>query len=137
MTASRSPRQQTKGRHFKPLLERLEDRLTPVGQPFVEAPVIHSVNDVLSTTLIAHAGPAVGDVTDYTGLVANGGTAFNNSTASQVQGAPMRLLQRPTLVVNPGDTIELTLINGIQDVPGYTTFGPTNLHAHGLHVSPL
>ena len=35
----------------------------------------------------------------------------------------------PTLRVNPGDRIELTLINSLDE--------PTNLHFHRLHVSPL
>lgn len=34
----------------------------------------------------------------------------------------------PTLRVRPGDRIELTLVNGLGE--------PTNLHVHGLHVSP-
>jgi FtsP/CotA-like multicopper oxidase with cupredoxin domain len=136
MTASRYPRQ-TKSNCFRPRVELLEDRITPVGQPFVEAPVIHSVNGVLTATLVAKTGPTVVDATDYTGFVANGGTVFNNATTYQVQGTPMGLLQGPTLEVNPGDTIHLTLVNGLQNVPGYTTYGPTNLHTHGLHVSPL
>lgn len=35
----------------------------------------------------------------------------------------------PTLRVSPGDRIELTLVNLLYE--------PTNLHFHGLHVSPL
>ena len=122
---------------FKPVVERLEDRLVPVGQPFVEAPVIQSVGGTLTATLIAKTGPTVVDVNDYNGFVANGGTVFDNSTTYQVQGAPMGLLQGPTLMVNPGDTLDITIINGIEEMPGYTTFGPTNLHTHGLHVSQL
>jgi suppressor of ftsI len=34
----------------------------------------------------------------------------------------------PTLHINPGDRVELSLINSLDE--------PTNLHFHGLHVSP-
>ena len=34
----------------------------------------------------------------------------------------------PTLVVNPGDTIDLTLDNRLD--------AHTNIHFHGMHVSP-
>ena len=34
----------------------------------------------------------------------------------------------PTLVVDPGDRIRVTLVNGLEH--------PTNLHTHGFHVSP-
>ena len=34
----------------------------------------------------------------------------------------------PTLVVDPGDRIRITLVNRLED--------PTNLHTHGFHVSP-
>lgn len=139
MTATRPPRPSppTTRRRFRPRVEGLEDRLTPVGQPFVEAPVIQSVNGTLTATLVARTGPTVVDVTDYTGFVANGGTVFNNATTYQVQGSPMGLLQGPTLRVNPGDTLDITIVNQLQNVPGFTTFGPTNLHTHGLHVSAL
>jgi FtsP/CotA-like multicopper oxidase with cupredoxin domain len=122
---------------FKPVVESLEDRLVPAGQPFVEAPVIQSVGGTLTATLIAKTGPTVVDVNDYTGFVANGGTLFDNSTTYQVEGAPLGLLQGPTLMVNPGDTLNITIVNGLEDVSGFTTFGPTNLHTHGLHVSQL
>jgi FtsP/CotA-like multicopper oxidase with cupredoxin domain len=35
----------------------------------------------------------------------------------------------PTLRVRPGDRLELTLVNALEE--------PTNLHFHGLHVSPI
>ena len=34
----------------------------------------------------------------------------------------------PTLNINPGDRVELKLVNSLDE--------PTNLHFHGLHVSP-
>jgi FtsP/CotA-like multicopper oxidase with cupredoxin domain len=34
----------------------------------------------------------------------------------------------PTLLINPGDRVELSLVNSLDE--------PTNLHFHGLHVSP-
>src|SRR5262245_50899737 len=99
MATNRSPRPspQMKGRRFRPIVEQLEDRLVPVGQPFVEAPVIQSVGGTLTATLIAKTGDTMVDVNDYTGFVANGGTVFGNATTYQVPGAPMGLLQGPTL----------------------------------------
>lgn len=47
----------------------------------------------------------------------------------------------PTLRVNPGDHLRIHLENDLENlagIPGETdTSQPTNLHTHGLHVSPL
>src|SRR5262245_15825716 len=101
-------------RKFRPAVEALEDRLTPSMDPFVQPPVIKSVNGVLTATLTEKVGPAtVGDT-----AVTNAWT-YNGSYVG------------PTLMVYPGDLLDLTIVN---DLPAGQT---TNLHTHGLHVSPL
>src|SRR5436309_10867348 len=35
----------------------------------------------------------------------------------------------PTLLLNPGELLNVTVVNGTPEI--------TNLHTHGLHVSPL
>jgi FtsP/CotA-like multicopper oxidase with cupredoxin domain len=71
-------------------------------------------------------------------LRASGGVLAVDLTASRqvvdVSGSPLeaqpfnRRLLGPTLRVSPGDRLEVTLTNG--------TGEPTNIHYHGLHVSP-
>src|SRR5262245_25032737 len=104
--------EQPRRRRFRPALEALEDRLTPSMAHLVQPPAIHSVNGVLTATLTEGVGPAVvGDT-----LVTSAWT-YNNSYVG------------PTLMANPGDLLDLTIINQLGQ--------PTNLHTHGLHVSPL
>jgi suppressor of ftsI len=99
-------------RRVCPAVEALEDRLTPSMDPLVQPPVIHSVNGVLKATLTEGIGPAmVGDT-----AVTNAWT-YNGSYVG------------PTLMANPGDLLDLTIVNHLAE--------PTNLHTHGLHVSPL
>src|SRR5688572_18378451 len=110
----RLPLQPMKHRTHRPSFELLEDRLAPAGNPFAEPPVIQSVNGVLSATLTLAATPAlVGDTP-----VVNAWT-YNN------------LYTGPTLVAQPGDLLDITLVN---QLPAGQT---TNLHTHGLHVSPI
>lgn len=90
----------------------LEDRATPAMAPFAEPPVLASSGGVLKATLNQTVGPAV--VGDR--AVTNAWT-YNGTYAG------------PTLMVKPGDLLDLTVNN--------TTPEPTNLHTHGLHVSPL
>src|SRR5438093_309698 len=95
-------------------IEALEERMTPSGQPFVEPPVLQSdpTTHVLTATLVESVGPAqVGDT-----LVTNAFT-YNGSYVG------------PTLKVNPGDLLDITIVNQLGE--------PTNLHTHGLHVSPI
>jgi suppressor of ftsI len=81
------------------------------ADPFVEPPVIASRNGVLETTFEV----AVAD--------------------TEVGGTPVGIrvydgqFMPPTLAVRPGDTIRLRLENRIDD--------QTNLHYHGMNVSPL
>jgi FtsP/CotA-like multicopper oxidase with cupredoxin domain len=72
--------------------------------------VRRSVDGVLETTLRLARGPV--DV--------DGESATVMSFEGQYPG--------PTLMAKPGDTIKIKLINDLDDV--------TNLHTHGLHVSP-
>jgi suppressor of ftsI len=81
-----------------------------VGAPLAEPPVLHSAGGRLDVTLEAQLGPAVMGgraVTTYT---------FNGHAPG------------PTLRLQPGDALGVTLINQLDQ--------PTNLHTHGLHVSP-
>lgn len=98
---------------FRPSVERLEIRLTPSGAPLVEPPLIASdpITHTLTTTLVQAQGTAqVGDVS-----VPNAWT-YSGSYVG------------PTLAVKPGDLLNPTINNQLTE--------PTNLHTHGLHVSP-
>src|SRR5829696_543972 len=87
---------------------------TPVpfvtGANFVEPPVLHSADGRLDVTLEAQFGPAM-----------MGGRAVTTYTYNG--HAP-----GPTLRLHPGDSLGVTLTNQMDQ--------PTNLHTHGLHVSP-
>ena len=84
---------------------------TVQGQPFTEPPEIRSVDGMLRTTF---------DVHEATYAVAG----------QQVQGKTYGPgLVGPTLVVNPGDHIEIDLENDLDE--------ETNFHTHGLHTSPI
>lgn len=100
-------------RRCSAVLEALERRLALSGNPFAEPPVIFSdpVTHTLTTTLTQSQGTAtIGDDT-----VSDAWT-YNGSYVG------------PTLWVQPGDTLDVTIINNINQV--------SNLHTHGLHVSP-
>lgn len=100
------PAAKAKRRTFVPRIDYLEKRLTPVGNAFVESPVINDATDgtvdgIVSATLLATTGDTVVDPTGYTGFEANGGVVFGNAITYQVQGAPLGLFQGPTLMVTP------------------------------------
>jgi FtsP/CotA-like multicopper oxidase with cupredoxin domain len=84
---------------------------TRQGQPLVEPPVISSVQGVLRTTF---------DVRESTYDVA--GQLLQGKTYGPG-------LLGPTLVVNPGDHIEIDVQNHLAEA--------TNFHTHGLHTSPI
>jgi suppressor of ftsI len=102
---------------------------TPTPELLVQPPETRSVNGMLYTTLTAACGPVrLGDHT-FTGLLYNG------------------TYVPPTLRVRLGDTLRITFRNNLNDrpppdLPGY--FGPicagadtpSNLHFHGMSVSP-
>lgn len=88
-----------------------QDLATATGAPLAEPEVISSADGVLEATLeVASTDVEIGGVP----MVAQ---TYNGS------------YQPPTLRMRPGDHVEVTLVNSIDE--------GTNLHVHGLHVSPL
>ena len=83
---------------------------TPNGKKLAQPRMIRSANGVLEVTLTASQSLVPIDGTPVNALTYNGS------------------LPGPTLLVRPGDTLAVTLANRLND--------PTNLHTHGLHVSP-
>jgi len=99
-------------RRFRPVIETLEDRLALAGAPLTEPPVIRSANGVLTATLTMAVGPTtIGDTPVADAWMYNGSYVG------------------PTLVARPGDRLDLTIANYVPQT--------TNLHTHGLHVSPI
>jgi FtsP/CotA-like multicopper oxidase with cupredoxin domain len=84
---------------------------TPYGSYFYEPEVRSSRNGFLSTTLRASTIPTI----------AQGETVVTSVYEGTFPG--------PTLRVRPGDFLRVELINDLAQ--------ETNLHVHGLHVSPL
>ena len=82
----------------------------PSGKELAQPKLLRSANGLLELTLTA--GPSA---------VTIGGTTVNALTYN---GS----LPGPTLLVHPGDTVAVSLANHLDE--------PTNLHTHGLHVSP-
>ncbi|MEX1007656.1 MAG: multicopper oxidase family protein [Acidimicrobiia bacterium] len=87
------------------LAQRVDRKL-----PFRDPPAVHSRDGVLRETLHARQGP-----------VGISGTTVRGRTYN-------RGFVGPTLVVQPGDALDLTTRNHLRDM--------TNLHTHGLFVSP-
>jgi suppressor of ftsI len=83
---------------------------TPQPGPYREPVQLRSTNGVLHVTLDAKVGVVQAGGAPITG------TAYNG-----------RLIG-PTLHLRPGDVLDLNLVNHLKD--------PTNIHFHGLHVSP-
>ena len=120
------------------------------GMPFTEPPVVKSHGMRLRTTLVARNGSV-----DISGVTV---AETQTYAARGADGASRRSFLGPTLRVRPGDWIELTLDNrltvpdGAQGadcpVSGHAatrepgrraqagTAQLTNLHYHGLHVTP-
>ena len=83
----------------------------PAGGAFAQPEVLSSRDGRLAVTLTAQAGAVpYGSATRYA-------YTYNGSTPG------------PTLRVRPGDQLVVTLVNELD--------ADTNLHTHGLHVSPL
>lgn len=80
--------------------------------PLADLPTLQSQNGVLTATLTATVGPGTVDGRAVTNLLSYNG-----------------IYSGPTLRVKPGDTMDVTLVNGLTQI--------TNLHTHGLHVSSL
>jgi FtsP/CotA-like multicopper oxidase with cupredoxin domain len=81
-------------------------------ETMVEPPVIASKNGILKTTIVEKTGTAMFDGHPVSGL----------STYDGIYAGP-------TLHVNPGEALNFTLQNLMAT--------DTNVHTHGLHVSPL
>lgn len=105
---------------YRPRLERLEDRLVPVGDPLIDLLVpgqtaIQSSGGVLTATL----------------NMAQGNTTIDGNTIVNAWTYNGRYVG-PTLMVQPGDLLDLIIENDLPDEEQIT-----NLHTHGLHVSPI
>lgn len=123
------------------------------GLPFAEPPVVRSRGDTLRTTITAQNGTV-----DVSGIRV---AATQTYSAVGADGPTPRGLLGPTLHVKPGQWIELTLDNRLTvpdgvpapncaqgsgmdhsgdggDQADAPSGGPqlTNLHFHGLHVTP-
>ena len=84
---------------------------TVQGLPLTEPPVLQSQNGVLETTFDVKEG-------EYeVGGVKVKGMSYTGS------------FMGPTLLLSPGDTLKINLINNLTE--------ETNLHEHGFHVSPI
>ncbi|MET4780385.1 multicopper oxidase family protein [Glaciihabitans sp. UYNi722] len=83
---------------------------SPSGKMLTQPELIRSANGLLEVALTASRSPITISGTTVDALSYNGS------------------LPGPTLLVHPGDTIKVALANRLDD--------PTNLHTHGLHVSP-
>src|SRR6266567_6035546 len=78
--------------------------------PFSQPKEVHSHDGVLAVTLVAEERTV---------------QVSGDSVLARVYNGAMT---GPTLVVKPGDTMRVTLVNHVSE--------DTNLHFHGLHVSP-
>jgi FtsP/CotA-like multicopper oxidase with cupredoxin domain len=88
------------------------------GQPLVEPLALHSQNGVLDVSLFLEKGQA-----QFAGMTVDNVWTYRVGE----NGAPN--YPGPTLYVNPGDTLRIHYVNQLTQ--------ETNLHTHGLHVSPL
>jgi FtsP/CotA-like multicopper oxidase with cupredoxin domain len=99
------------------------------GADFQEPETLTAANGVLSTTLTVEYG---------------------DPTKNKIGDCPVHLrsyngkLVGPTLRVRPGDTLRINLVNNlpVEDDHGHQLntlgmYNDTNLHTHGLHVSPV
>jgi FtsP/CotA-like multicopper oxidase with cupredoxin domain len=163
-----------KNSFFRPFLFQLEDRLTPTTNPlgYVEPNVItaNPTTRLLDITYTAHvstqpletltssAVPTTGFLT-YSWIINDGFNSVYNSTTSSYDPSVLTTgdtYPAPTLKVNRGDTLRITLLNdlegqafealqipatqvyvdGVVTQPPNLTEMPLNNHTHGLHISP-
>ncbi len=147
-----------KNSFFRPSLFQLEDRLTPSA--YVEPNVIiaNPATHVLDITYTAHQStqpleslvggvptsfPTPGFLT-YAWEINDGSNTVNGIANSATTGDSYT---GPTLKVNRGDTLRITLLNeldnlgnlgitSVEDGSTVITEMPLNNHVHGLHISP-
>jgi len=119
---------------------------TTAASSFPQPPVLRSSNGVLSLTLRAEVatnnilGPSPAP-TAGAGEVA---ATSKPVTLATITGPTYDgKLTGPTLILNPGDTLKINLINDLPPNPPVTRTGmyphepyTTNFHSHGLEVSP-
>jgi FtsP/CotA-like multicopper oxidase with cupredoxin domain/peroxiredoxin len=104
-------------------------------EPFLQPDVIQSANGVLRATF---------EVVMGSGRIGNDPVSLRNYSATdEIKGLKFGAkLVGPTLRVRPGDTMLITLVNSLAVEPPdgnlnqLRQFNTTNLHFHGLHVSP-
>jgi len=147
-----------KNSFFKPSLFLLEDRITPSA--YVEPNVIiaNPTTHVLDVTYSAHQSSQpleslVGGVPTsfltpgfltYAWEINEGSNTVNGVANSATTGDSYT---GPTLKVNRGDTLRITLLNkldnlgnlniaSVEDPTTVITEMPLNNHVHGLHISP-
>ena len=63
-------------------------------------------------------------------------TADNDTAYDDGFQAYNGLIPGPLLVVDPGDTLKIRLVNDLENRSGLELAADTNIHTHGLHVSP-
>jgi FtsP/CotA-like multicopper oxidase with cupredoxin domain len=154
-----------KNSFFRPSLFLLEDRITPTTNPlgYVEPNLItaNPSTKVLDITYTAHvstqpletltssAVPTTGFLT-YSYTITDGSMSVYNSTTSKYDPSGVLMgdsYTGPTLKVNRGDTLRITLLNkldnlgnlniaSVEDPTTVITEMPLNNHTHGLHISP-
>ncbi len=113
---------------------------------FPQPQVLRSSNGVLSLTLRAKVttNNIPGAATASTTTPAATGEASNSIVVGTITGPTYNgKLTGPTLVLRPGDTLKIKLINDFPANPPVTRTGmyphepyTTNFHSHGLEVSP-
>jgi len=146
-----------KNSFFRPNLFQLEDRLTPSAYAEPNVIIANPTTHVLDITYEAHQSTqpleslvngvptsfsTTGFLT-YAWTINDGSNTVNGIANSATTGDSF---PGPTLKVNRGDTLRITLLNDLMDlgnlgitsvVDGSTvTEMPLNNHTHGLHISP-
>ena len=112
---------------------------------FPQPPVLRSSHGVLSLTLRAKMatndilGPVAPPSASGVPSNASNSTVIGTITGPTYDGK----IPAPTLIVDPGDTLKINLINDLPPNPPVTRTGryphepyTTNFHSHGLEVSP-
>lgn len=116
------------------------DAASTSATTLTEPAVLRSSNGLVSMDLIAEysSQPITLGAADNSNTYPSAKTTVNATLRRYAQGFPA-----PTLRVKPGDTIQIRLINRLPpSLSGQSALGflnhqnNTNLHFHGMHVSP-
>lgn len=103
-----------------PAISATESGRIKTGLPFVEPPIIRSRKGVLAVKLTPRPAPV-----QISGKRVN---ARVYSVSAYGKYYPPAFMP-PTLVIDPGDNLQVTLQNNLGE--------PTNLHTHGFFISPI